>query len=95
MVRFLALSNRKGEDRIKYRLLNGFTWSEHPDDKKGQTITALKLTDILREADIIWGHRRDAWIDGIFKNFTVGCQRNASWRFLVKQGADNDYICIP
>ncbi|MBT8004735.1 MAG: hypothetical protein HN578_17640 [Rhodospirillales bacterium] len=95
VVRFLALSNRKGEDRIKYRVLNGFTWSEHSGDKKRQPITALKLTEILRAADIIWGHRRDAWIDGIFKNFTVGCQKNISWRFLVKQRANNKYICIP
>jgi hypothetical protein len=95
VVRFLALSNRKGEDRIKYRILNGFTWSEHPGDKKRKPITALKLTDILRTADIIWGHRRDAWIDGMLANFTVGCQKNVSWRFLVKQRANDKYICIP
>ena len=95
VVRFLALSNRKGESRIKYSILNGYSWSERPDNRSRQPTTALKLSSILRKADIIWGHRRDAWIEEIFKKFTTGCAENASWRFLVKLGSDDNYRCIP
>jgi hypothetical protein len=94
VARFLALSNGKGEERVKYRIFGIYSWSDHPDNTSRQPIAASKLIGILRTADIIWGHRRDAWFDNVFKIFTAGCAEDASWRFLVKQGAGNSYRCI-
>jgi len=94
VVRYLALANNRGEARTKYRVLNAYSWSESANKKWRAPITASKLTEILQTADIIWGHRRDAWIDGILKNFTAGCRQGLRWRFLVKLGAENNYRCV-
>ena len=82
VVRFLALANRRGEMPLVYKTLPDYSWGNGPWSRK---ITSEQLVQRLRTADIVWGHRKDDWIEVALKPLASTCKEGVSWRFLVKK----------
>ena len=92
VVRFLALANRRGEVRLVYKTLPGYSWGNGPWMAK---ITSEQLIQKLRAADIVWGHHKDDWIEVALKPLASTCKEGVSWRFLVKKSTPvEEFECI-
>ena len=95
VVRFLALANRRGEERSVYKILPGYSWGIKKENLWMGKITSEQLAQRLRAADIVWGHRKDDWIEVALKPLASACKEGVSWRFLVKKSTPvEEFECI-
>ena len=71
--------------RLVYKILPGYSWGNKKENLWMGKITSEQLVQRLRAADIVWGHRKDDWIEVALKPLASTCKEGVSWRFLVKK----------